>query len=246
MPHSRAQTNNEEMLKRMVGDGDLRQQALDLLVKVSRYRYSYNFNWLGRPIIQFPEDVIACQEIVWRIKPDLIVETGVAHGGSLIFWASMLHLLSGNGQVVGIDVEIRKENRVEIEQHPLFDRITLVEGSSVAEPVLMQVRALAQGRERVMVVLDSNHTHVHVRQELELYAPLVRRGSYLIVFDTIVEQMPPNFYPDRPWGRGDNPKTALTDFLQGTDRFEVDTEIDAKLLLSDAPGGYLRCVKDPA
>ena len=241
-----AWTNNEAPLKRMAADGALRRDARDLFVEASRYRYSYNFTWLGRPIIQFPEDVVALQEIVWCVKPDLIVETGIAHGGSLILWASLLQLLGGDGQVVGIDVEIRRANRAEIEGHPLSPRITMIEGSSVDASVVDRVRALAGTRRRVLVVLDSNHTHDHVARELDLYAPLVGRGSYLVVMDTVVEEMPADFFPDRPWGPGNNPKTAVTAFLKRNDRFEIDREIDAKLLMSVAPGGYLRCVKDPA
>ncbi|MDQ6709209.1 MAG: cephalosporin hydroxylase family protein [Candidatus Dormibacteraeota bacterium] len=229
----------------MAADQELRRKALDLFTEANRYRYSYNFTWLGRPIIQYPQDIVAAQEIVWRVKPNLIVETGIAHGGSLIFWASMLQLLGEDGHVVGIDIDIRKENRVEIERHPLAPRITLLEGSSVDPQLVDEVRALAAGR-RTMVVLDSNHSHAHVRKELEAYAPLVRSGSYLIVFDTVIEDLPADCFPDRPWGPGDNPKTALADFLRHTDRFEVDAEIDAKLLLSVAPGGYLRCTKDPS
>jgi cephalosporin hydroxylase len=241
-----AWTNNDAPLKRMAADGALRQEARELFVKASRYRYSYNFTWLGRPIIQFPEDVVAMQEIVWCVKPDLIVETGIAHGGSLILWASLLQLLGGDGRVLGVDVEIRPANRAEIEGHPLSSRITMIEGSSVDAAVVARVQALARARRRVLVVLDSNHTHDHVARELDLYSPMVRRGSYLVVMDTVVEEMPADFFPDRPWGTGNNPKTAVADFLKRNDRFEVDREIDGKLLMSVAPGGYLRCVKDPA
>lgn len=209
-----------------------------------RHKYSYNFTWMGRPIIQFPQDIVAMQEIIWRIQPDLIIETGIAHGGSLIFYASMLELLGGNGRVLGIDIDIRPHNRVEIEKHPMFKRITMLEGSSIDESVARQVHDFANGKEGVMVVLDSNHTHEHVLKELQLYSPLVTKGSYLVVFDTVVEDMPDDFFPDRPWGKGNNPKTAVSEFLQTNDRFEIDTEMDNKLLISVAPGGYLRCVKE--
>lgn len=240
-----AQTNNGEMLQRMAVDAKLRSDALALFRDVSRYRYSYNFSWLGRPIIQFPQDIVAMQEIIWRVKPDLIIETGIAHGGSLIFWSSMLQLLGGDGRVIGIDIAIRPRNREELEQHPLFSRITLVEGSSVDAVIVDRVRTLAAGRRRVMVVLDSNHAHDHVLKELQLYSPLVCRGSYLVVFDTIVEEMPDDFAAGRPWGKGNNPKTAVREFLKHNDRFEVDVEVERKLLLSVAPGGYLKCVKNP-
>jgi cephalosporin hydroxylase len=213
-------------------------------VKASRYKYSYNFSWLGRPIIQFPEDIVAMQEIIWRVKPDLIVETGIAHGGSLILWGSLLELIGGDGHVVGIDIEIRPPNRVEIEGHPLWRRVTMIEGSSIDPAVVAQVRALAADRRRVLVVLDSNHTRDHVRKELDLYASLVQLGSYLVVFDTVVEDMPADFFPDRPWGKGNNPRTAVREFLQVSDRFVVDREIEDKLLMSAAPEGYLLCIKD--
>ena len=241
-----AQTNNGAMLQRMAADAKLKRDALALFREVSRYRYSYNFSWLGRPIIQFPQDIVAMQEIIWQVQPDLIIETGIAHGGSLIFWSSMLQLLGGDGRVVGIDIEIRPDNREELEKHPLFSRITLVEGSSIEPVIVERVRTLAAGRRRVLVVLDSNHTHDHVLKELQLYSPLVRRGSYLVVFDTIVEDMPDDFAVERPWGKGNNPKTAVREFLEHNDRFEVDAEVEGKLLLSVAPSGYLKCVKDPS
>jgi cephalosporin hydroxylase len=239
-----AWTDNAALLRKMGEDAELRRKARELFVLSCRYRYSYNFTWLGRPIIQFPDDIVAMQEIVWRVKPDLIVETGIAHGGSLILWASLLQMIGPQGSVVGVDIEIRPRNRVEIEKHPLFPRITMIEGSSIDPAVVARVRSLAEGRQRVMVVLDSNHSHDHVRRELELYAPLVTRGSYLVVMDTVVEEMPADFFPDRNWGKGNNPKTAVCDFLETTDRFEVDDEIDRKLLMSVAPGGYLRCTKE--
>jgi cephalosporin hydroxylase len=205
---------------------------------------TYNFTWLGRPIIQFPQDVFAMQEIIWRVRPDLIIETGVAHGGSLVFYASMLEMIGGPGEVVGIDIEIRPANRAAIESHPMFGRIRLVEGSSVDPLTVQRVCALAAGKKRVLVVLDSNHTHDHVSAELRLYSPLVTKGSYLVVFDTIVEHMPAHAFPDRPWGRGNNPMTAVCAFLEKTDRFTVDREIEEKLLITVAPSGYLRCVRD--
>ncbi len=226
-------------------DGDLKKQAFDLFLKMCRYKYSYNFLWLGRPIIQFPQDIAAIQEIVWRVKPDLIVETGIAHGGSLVLWASLLELIGADGRAVGIDIEIRPHNRSAIEQHPLARRIRMIEGSSIAPPVIAHVRQAAAGCERVMIVLDSNHTHAHVREELRLYSPLVRRGSYLIILDTVVDDMPADFFLERPWGPGNNPKTAVWEFLKQNDRFEIDREIEKKLLITVAPDGYLRCVKDP-
>jgi cephalosporin hydroxylase len=225
-------------------DSALKGLTSTWLRETAPYKYSYNFTWLGCPIIQFPQDIVAMQEIIWRVKPDLIIETGIAHGGSLIFYASLLELLGGDGQVLGIDVDIRSHNRVEIEKHPLFKRITMLEGSSVAPETITLVQEFARNKRQVLVGLDSHHTHEHVYRELELYSPLVTKGSYLVVFDTAIEDMPEDFFPDRPWRKGNNPKTAVWEFLKTTDRFEIDEEIQNKLLITVAPDGYLRCVKD--
>ena len=236
--------SDPEKMKLMSTDPELVELARQLFLKSCEYRYSYNFSWLGRPIIQYPEDIVAMQEIIWRIQPDLVVETGIAHGGSLIFLASMLELIGGNGEVLGIDIDIRTHNRTEIENHRLSKRITMIEGSSVSLEVAAAVRSFAANKSRVMLILDSNHTHEHVFQELCLYSPLVGSGSYIIVMDTVVEDMQPDAFQDRPWGRGDNPKTAVREFLKTTDRFITDNGVENKLLLSVAPEGYLRCVKD--
>ncbi len=210
----------------------------------SKYEYSYHFTWLGRPIIQYPQDIIALQELIWQVKPDLIIETGIAHGGSLIFSASMMELLGGNGHVIGIDIDIRDHNRVEIEKHPLFKRITMIQGSSIDPEIIKKVLTFAKDKKKILVVLDSLHTQDHVTKELELYSPLVSRGSYLVVFDTIIEDMSDTSFPDRPWGKGNNPKTAVWEFLKKNDRFVIDKGIENKLLITVAPDGYLRCVKD--
>jgi cephalosporin hydroxylase len=222
----------------------LREDSQKWLADVSRYKYSYNFSWLGRPIIQFPQDMIAMQEIIWQVKPQLIVETGIAHGGSLIFYASMLELLGNDGFVLGIDIDIREHNRVEIEKHPMAKRIKMIQGPSTDQNVVQQVRQLAKDKASVLVILDSMHTHEHVLEELRIYSLLVTRGSYLVVFDTVVEDMPDDFFPDRPWGKGNNPKTAVWEFLKSNNRFEVDKEIENKLLITVAPDGYLKCIKD--
>ncbi len=231
-------------IRRLEGAAELHEISRAWVEATAPYRYTYNFSWLGRPMIQFPQDVMAMQELIWQIQPDLIVETGIAHGGSLIFYSSMLELLGGDRGVVGVDIEIRHHNRTAIEAHPMFKRIIMIEGSSIDQGVVRQVFDLAARRERVLVVLDSNHTHDHVLQELRLYSPLVRNGSYLVVFDTIVEDLPDEFFSDRPWKRGDNPKTAVWQFVKENDRFEIDRSIQAKLLLTVAPDGYLRCTKD--
>jgi cephalosporin hydroxylase len=235
---------NQEFVRRMAADEPLRELTKEWFVASSKHEYSYHFSWLGRPIIQFPQDIIALQEIIWKVKPDLIIETGIARGGSLIFSASMLELAGGDGQVLGVDIDIRAHNREEIERHPMYKRITMIEGSSVDEDVVAQVRDFARGKQSVLVILDSNHTHEHVLRELEFYSPLVTSGSYLIVYDTVIEDMPEELCADRPWGKGDNPKTAVREFLRSNDGFVVDDEITGKLLITVAPEGYLRCVRD--
>lgn len=226
----------------MAGDADLHRVASDLFDRINEYRYSYNFTWLGRPVIQYPQDLMAIQEIIWTVKPSLIVETGIAHGGSLIFSSSMLALLGGEGRVVGVDIDIRAHNRTAIEAHPMADRITMIEGSAIDPDIVEIVRAhLPQDGGPVLVILDSHHTHDHVLTELELYSPMVGEGSYLLVLDTVIEDMDGTF-PDRPWGKGDNPKTALHEFLRTNDRFEIDHEMSDKLVLTVAPDGYLRCI----
>jgi cephalosporin hydroxylase len=232
------------LIARMSADPALKEQTRRWFDLTCQYRYSYNFTWMGRPIIQYPQDIVAMQELIWRVKPDLIIETGVAHGGSLIFYSSMLELLGRPGQVLGIDIEIRPHNRVAVEAHPMSKRITLIEGSSTDPNVAARAREMASGARAVMVVLDSNHSHDHVLKELQLYSPLVTRDSYLIVFDTVVEDMPADLIGERPWGKGNNAKTAVWEFLKGTNRFVIEREMEAKLLVTVAPDGYLRCIAD--
>jgi cephalosporin hydroxylase len=229
----------------MAADAAFRRLSREWFDASCRHRYSYHFTWLGLPVIQYPQDLVALQEIIWRTRPELVVETGIARGGSLIFHASMLELLGGPGRVIGVDIDIRAHNRAAIESHPLSRRIALIEGSSVDPAVAQQVQRLARGLRSVLVVLDSNHTHEHVARELALYSPLVRSGGYLVVLDTVVEDLPAELFTGRPWGPGNNPRTAVQSFLAANERFVVDAEIEAKLALSVAPGGYLKCVKDP-
>jgi len=233
-----------ENIDGMREDAAVRQATLDWINAIAPHNYTYNFTWLGRPVIQFPQDLAALQEIIWDTRPNLIVETGIAHGGSLIFHASMLQLLGNDGRVLGVDIDIRGHNRGEIEVHPMYDRIDMIEGSSIDDAIAALVAKATAKVERVMVVLDSNHTHAHVLRELELYAPLVTKECYLVVCDTLIEDMPAGSFPDRPWDKGNNPHTAVAAYLKTTDRFEVDEAIDAKLQISVAPGGYLKCVMD--
>lgn len=233
-----------EYIRRLGERDELRDISYSWIADVSRLKYSYNFSWMGLPIIQFPQDMVAMQELIWRVKPNLIIETGVARGGSLAYYASLLELIGNDGLVLGIDIEIRDHNRAEIEKHPMSKRIKLIEGSSIADETVAQVAAETKGQEVVMVVLDSNHTHEHVARELELYAGFVTKGSYLVVFDTIIEDLPADFFPNRPWAPGNNPRTAVWEFLERNDRFVIDEEMNSKLLITVAPDGYLRCVKD--
>jgi len=242
-PHDVFQQERARDAQEMAASARIRHLTDEWIVRTAPYKYSYNFTWMGRPLVQFPQDMVAMQEIIWRVQPDLIIECGVAHGGSVIYYASLLELC-GRGRVVGIDVEVRAHNRTAIETHPMSRRISLVEGSSVDPTTLRRVTALIEPGMKVLVSLDSNHTHEHVLRELELYSPLVTKGSYLVVFDTIIEDMPPGSFPDRPWDIGNNPKTAVHEFLNTNKRFRIDKALEAKLLITVAPDGYLECIED--
>jgi cephalosporin hydroxylase len=233
---------------------ELWQLTHDWMFANGMRHYSYHFEWLGRPIIQYPQDIVQFQEIVWQTKPDLIIETGIAHGGSLMLSASMLALLDcftpppsnrliNSSMVVGVDIDIRKHNREAIEAHPLSGKIKMIEGSSIDEQIVREVRELAKDFKSIMLCLDSNHTHNHVLHELELYAGLVSKGNYCIVWDTIVEDMPEGNVIERPWDKGNNPKTAVWKFLETHDEFEIDKAIQNKLLITVAPDGYLKRIK---
>lgn len=239
---------------------DLDLQALSRIWvrEISPHKWAYNFTWLGRPAIQFPNDAWAMQELIWKIRPDLIIETGIAHGGSLILSASMLAMLDmcdaieagktldpkiSHRKVLGIDIDIRSHNREAIEAHPMASRIQMIQGSSIAPEIVEQVHAVAANYSRVLVCLDSNHTHDHVLAELQAYAPLTSQGSYCVAFDTVVEDMPKEMFPDRPWGPGDNPKTAVWEYLETHPEFEIDKSIQHKLLITVAPDGYLKRVR---
>ena len=236
-------------------NSEIQRSADDFMRASTQPKYSYNFSWMGRPIIQYPQDMVAMQELIWSIKPDLIIETGIAHGGSLILSASMLAQLDmceaieagisinpreSRRKVLGIDIDIRAHNRAAIEDHSMASRIQMIEGSSIASEIIEKVKVVASGFNRILVCLDSNHTHEHVLAELEAYAPLTSVGSYCVVFDTIVDDLPAEMFPDRPWGPGDNPKTAVREYLKTHSEFEIDTWMHDKLLISVALGGYLK------
>ncbi len=248
----------QEVAERVISNGcdtAMIEAGQQFLRATTVTKYSYNFAWLGRPIIQYPQDMVAMQELIWEIKPDLIIETGIAHGGSLILSASMLALLDmtdaiesgitinpkeSKRKVLGIDIDIRAHNRAAIEAHPMASRIQMIQGSSIAPEIIKQVHAIAANYSRILVFLDSNHTHDHVLAELEAYAPLTSIGSYCVAFDTVVEDMPKEMFPDRPWGPGNNPKTAVWEYLKSHPEFEIDKSIQHKLLITVAPDGYLK------
>lgn len=220
----------------------LQKTAHDFMEQSIIENYSYNFSWLGRPIIQYPQDILALQEIIWKCKPDLIIETGIAHGGSLIFNASMLKLIHKRALVLGIDIDVRKHNREEIENHFLYKEgwIRMIEGSSIDDDIVKNVHQVAKGYENIMLILDSNHTHEHVLAELRAYAGLVTKGQYLVVLDTMVEDFEDRWFEGKKWGKGDNPKTAVHEFLKENEAFEIDSDFNNKLLISVAPDGYLK------
>jgi cephalosporin hydroxylase len=235
-----------------------KKESLAWMTSAFRMRYMYNFNALGRPIIQTPIDIVAVQELIWNVRPDLMIETGVAHGGSLIMSASMLALLdlcdgieSGSTidpkkskrKVLGIDIDIRPHNRAAIEAHPMASRIQMIQGSSIDPEVIAKVQAIAANFSRVLVCLDSNHTHEHVLAELNAYAPLTSVGSYCVVFDTIIEDLPADMFPDRPWAPGNNPKTAVWEYVKTHPEFEIDKSIQNKLVITVAPDGWLKRIK---
>lgn len=239
-------------------DSEIQRKAHDFMLASTQPKYSYNFSWMGRPIIQYPQDMVAMQELIWSIKPDLVIETGIAHGGSLIFSASMLAQLDmceaiesgvsfnpkeSRRKVLGIDIDIRPHNRAAIEAHPMASRIQMIQGSSIAPDIIDQVKQIASGYKTVLVCLDSNHTHAHVLSEMKAYAPLTSVGSYCVVFDTIVEDLPAAMFPDRPWGPGDNPKTAVWEYLKTHPEFEIDKALQNKLLITVARDGYLRRIR---
>jgi cephalosporin hydroxylase len=250
-----------EVTKRLdtvASDQELNHAAREFLLATLAKKYSYNFSWQDRPIIQYPQDIVAMQEIIWSVQPDLIIETGIAHGGSLIFSASMLALLDmadaihsgetinprmSKRKVLGLDIDIRPHNLAAIQAHPMASRIEMIQGSSIDPAIVERVKSIASSYAKVLVCLDSNHTHEHVLAELVAYAPLTSVGSYCVVFDTVVEDIPKSLCMDRPWGPGDNPKTAVREYLRTHSEFEIDGLIDNKLLVTVAPDGYLKRVR---
>jgi cephalosporin hydroxylase len=253
--HAKFEQECQLEIEEMGGSAAAKKITTQWVAAANSLKYSYHFAWQGRPIIQYPQDMVAMQELIWKIKPDLIIETGIAHGGSLIFSASqlaqldmcdaieageMLDPIGSKRKVLGIDIDIRSHNREAIEAHPMASRIQMIQGSSIAPEIIAQVRDIAANYSRVLVCLDSNHTHEHVLAELQAYAQLTSIGSYCVVFDTIIEDLPSEMFPDRPWGPGNNPKTAVWEFLKTHAEFEIDRNIQNKLLVTVAPDGYLK------
>ena len=227
-------------------DHEAFRQSVDLVMALDNYDYAYLWSWMGVPIIQMPADVMASQEVIWATRPDIIIETGVARGGSVLFMASMLELL-GKGQVIGIDIDIRAHNRAAIENHPMSKRVTLVEGGSADAATLDKVKALIPPGARVMVVLDSDHSRSHVLAECRAYGPLVTKGCYLVVADTLVGHLSEDQAPKKRskiWFKGDEPLSAMNDYMAETDKFEIDPVLNGKLVMCSSPDGYLRCLKD--
>lgn len=241
-PIEKFEQEKKQNMEKISSRSKYKKLGLDFIAKTAGVKYTYNFTWLGRPIIQYPPDIIAMQEIIWEVKPDLIIETGIAHGGALIFYASLLELL-GKGRVVGIDIEIRPHNKKAIQSHFLYKRISLLEGSSVSKEVLKKVTAYAKNKKKILVCLDSNHTHEHVLCELNLYSSFVSKGSYLVVFDTVIEDLPSLLNKDRPWKKGNSPKSAVSDFLRKNKNFKVDKNVENKLIITTNPDGYLKRIR---
>jgi cephalosporin hydroxylase len=237
-PIEQFRLEREEHVKSMGGDLELRRKSIEWMLHADKYKYTYNFSWLGRPIIKFPNDIMALQEIIWDVKPDFIVETGIAHGGSIIFSASMLELI-GSGEVIAVDIDIRKHNRREIENHPMYKRITLIEGSSVDNEIVNKITERVKGK-KVLVCLDSLHTHEHVLKELKLYSKMVSVGSYIVCPDTFIEYFPRGYFNNRPWDVGNNPMTAVRLFLEENLDFGIDRDIDNKLMITEGFDGYLK------
>lgn len=269
MTHKIIKQFYDERATRVDGYGAIRDAYKDVTNDLMVHDYEYNFDMLGRPIIQMPQDIVAMQELIWKTRPDLVIETGIAHGGSIIHSAAMLSLLdycdavsegkmldpkNPSRRVLGLDIDIRAHNREAIENHPMSHRIDMLEGSSISEEMIARVHDIAKGYDRILVVLDSNHTHDHVLAELEAYAPLTSKDSYCVVFDTILEDMPDELVQDRPWGKGDSPKTAVWEYLRrlgdegrtASDgdklNFEIDLAFENKFLMTVAPDGFLKRV----
>jgi len=228
----------------MAQDNKLQKEALDVLVKADHYNWIHQTTWFGEPILNLPQDMFAFQEIIFNTRPDYIIEIGVAWAGSLLFYSTLMDIVGGK-EIIGIDVYIPDDliDRIR-KKGKISDRINWISGSSIDQNIVERVKSIIGDNKNVFVVLDSNHSREHVSKELEIYSHFVGKGNYIVCGDTIIEDLPENVHGSRTWGKGNNPKAALTDFLTKTSRFEIDRQIENKLLFSCNPGGYLKCVKD--
>ena len=227
----------------MSKDQNLQNDAKNVLIKADEHRWIHQGSWLGEPLLNLPQDMVALQDIIWRTKPDFIIEVGVAWGGGILFEAMLLDYIDGK-KVIGLDIFIPSDLRKRIMNHKkLSDRIELVEGDSTSEETIRKVKTILNGSKKVLVILDSYHTHDHVMNELKTFSQFVGKGHYLICGDTIVEHVPIQKHRPRPWGPGNNPGTAVRQFLVENDSFEIDEDLEKKLLLTCHPGGYLKAVK---
>ena len=233
----------DKNIKLMSQDKNLKKKSIDWMLHADKYKYTYNFRWMGIPIIKFPNDILALQEIIWKVKPDVIIETGIAHGGSIIFSATMLELIGKDGLVIGVDIDIRKHNRVEIEKSKFYRRIKMFEGSSVSKKIVKKIKSFIKPKSKVMVFLDSNHTYSHVMKEIEIYSKLVTKNSYLVVEDTFTEFFPKNYFSNRPWDVGNNPLIAINKFLKKNKNFKIDKNLNEKLSITETFDGYLKKIK---
>lgn len=237
------QKNVDKNIRSMSSDLELKKKSIDWMLHADKYKYTYNYRWMGIPIIKFPNDIVALQEIIWKVKPDIIIETGIAHGGSLIFSATMMELIGNKGKVIGVDIDIRKHNRIEIEKSKFNNNIVMLEGSSVSQKIIKKIKSFIKQGNKVMVFLDSNHTYSHVKKEIEIYSKLVTKNSYLVVEDTFTEFFPKNYFSNRPWDVGNNPMIAIREFLKKNDNYKIDKSLNNKLSITETFDGYLKKIK---
>lgn len=231
---------NKDASQAMKNDLQLNEDAKKILARADKYRWVHQSSWLGEPLLNLPQDMFAIQEIIWKTKPDYIVEVGVCWGGSILFEAMLLDFIGGK-KIVGIDIFIPKDLKERLSSNKkLIGKIELIEGDSTSESTIQKLKSILNSSTNTLVILDSHHTHQHVLNELEVYSPLVAKGKYLICGDTIIDHLPNQEHRQRPWGPGNNPGTAVKEFLIKNERFSVDSDLEEKLLFSCHPGGYLR------
>ena len=237
-------TNVRNNIQRQL-DVKLKEQLLQVQIELDRYKFGYTFEWLGVPIIRLPDDIVVFQELVFQVKPRIILEIGIARGGSVILSSSLVELLGNNGRVIGVDIDIRSHNLERIKAHRMYKNITLIEGNILNKDTIKELTEnLGQARVDILV-LDSNHTHEHVLEELQLLSGFVAVGGYIVLPDTVIEDFPQGYYSDnRPWDVGNNPKTALLEFLSNNNKFEKDLHFSSKAALSESPDGYIRKIRD--